>query len=63
MRTLLQKTVTLLNKSTQPLNDIAEKSGLPYDWLVGIKYERIKEPSVNRIQKLYEYLTGKRLSA
>lgn len=69
MKSLYQKTLELLDSATDPakedkksLREIAEGSGLPYDWLVGIKYDRFKNPSVNRVERLYEYLSGKKLS-
>lgn len=51
----------LLEASELSLREIAEKSGVPYDWLTAIKYDRIKNPSVNRIQALYEFLSGNSL--
>lgn len=62
MSTLLEKTLDLLNDNVTPIRELSEASGLPYDWLIGIKYNRIKKPSVDRIQKLYEYLTGSTLA-
>lgn len=61
MNSLYEKTLKLLEASEQSLQEIATGSGLPYHWLVGIKYERFKDPSVNRIQRLYEYLAGTNL--
>jgi hypothetical protein len=62
MSTLYEKTLQLLEVTDVPVRTISEESGLPYDWLIGIKYDRIKNPSVNRVQKLYEYLAGKKLA-
>jgi len=61
MDTLHEKTITLLDQCDTSIQEISEKSGLPYDWLVSVKYRRIQAPSVDRIQRLYEYLTGKKL--
>lgn len=61
MHTLHEKTLKLLEISEFTTQQIADGSSLPYDWLVGIRYDRIKNPSVNRIQKLYEFLSGKKL--
>lgn len=62
MNTLYDKTMKLLEQDVRSLRQIAKEVKLPYDWLVGVRYKRIKNPSVNRIQKLYEYLSGQRLS-
>jgi hypothetical protein len=62
MSTLYQKTLKLLEESELSLNQISEDADLPYDWLVAVRYDRIKNPSVNRIQKLYEFLNGSKLS-
>ena len=62
MNTLYIKTMELLEASPLSLREIADRSELPYDWLTAIKYDRIKNPSVNRIQHLYEFLTGASLS-
>jgi hypothetical protein len=61
MNSLYQKTLELLEATEQPLREIAEGAELPYDWLVALRYDRIKNPSVNRVQKLYEYLNGRKL--
>ena len=61
MNTLYERTMQLLEASELSLREIAEKSGVPYDWLTAIKYDRIKNPSVNRIQALYEFLSGNSL--
>jgi len=61
MNTLYRKTMEHLEASSLSLREIADRADLPYDWLTAIKYDRIKNPSVNRIQKLYEFLTGNTL--
>ena len=62
MSTLYEQTLELLVASELTLQDIAEQADLPYDWLVSIRYDRVKNPSVNRVQKLYEFLSGKPLT-
>ena len=61
MNTLYKQTLKLLEASSSPLRQIAVDADLPYDWLVGVRYDRIKNPSVNRIQQLYEFLSGDKL--
>lgn len=60
-RTLLQKTLTLFEeaKKTTTVGEIAKHSGLPDAWLR--KLPSINDPSVNRIQKLYETLSQRSL--
>lgn len=59
---LCERTLTLLRKSKTPLPDLAQRAGLPYYWLKSFKSGAIADPSVNRVQHLYEYLTGKKLA-
>lgn len=57
--TLLEKTVQLLNKEGVDLHEIHSQTNLHYAWLVRIKRGDFNDPGVNKIQELYEYLTGK----
>jgi hypothetical protein len=41
--------------------DVHKESGLPYYWLRKLVYGAVPDPSVNRIQALYEFLTNSRL--
>lgn len=59
--TLLQHTQRLLKDSEQTYSKIFVATGLEPNWLSGIASGRIKDPSVNRIQKLYEHLSGCKL--
>ena len=61
--TLLKKTRSLLKKakSENQLEEIAHKTDLPYLWLNKIADGHINGPSVNRIQKVYEHISGKKL--
>lgn len=61
MKSLYKRTLTLLKNDPRPVTQIAKESGLPYEWLFALKRERFKNPSVNRIQKLYEFLSGKKI--
>ena len=62
MDTLYEQTLRLLTDTNLTIQEIAKQSGLPYDWLVSVRYDRVKDPSVNRIQTLYEFLSGKPLN-
>lgn len=60
--TLLVRTRTLLLNTERPLLDIHRESGLPFYWLRKVKSGEIRDPSVSRTQRLYEYLTNRKLS-
>lgn len=45
----------------QTLKGIAEATGLPEAWLKVFAQGRIQDPSVNRVETLYNYLSEKPL--
>jgi hypothetical protein len=59
--TLLQKTRAILARDQRSLLELANETGLPFYWLRKFAGGKIKNPSVNRIQYLYEKLTRKKL--
>ena len=59
---LLARTRDLLQNTEQTYLDIYKATGFPPNWLTGVATGRINDPSVNRIQALYEYLQGKALT-
>ena len=60
-KSLLEETYRLLKERRVTLIDIMTGTGLNYYWLRKFASHEIKDPSVNSVQRLYEYLTGKRL--
>lgn len=54
-------TVSLLNSSGKPYTTIFLETGIVPHWLSMFATGRIANPSVNRVQFLYEYLSGKKL--
>lgn len=58
---LLRETKLLLLKSNRTYLQIYQDTGLDPNWLSSVLKGRTKNPSVNRIQKLYEYLSGRTL--
>lgn len=46
---------------TVTLKSISEETGLEEFWLSKFQNETINDPSVNRIETLYEHLSGKSL--
>jgi len=60
MSSLYEETVRLLNSRTD-IAAIAAATNLQYDWVIKLKRGDIKDPSVNKIQTIYEHLSGKPL--
>ena len=60
--TLMTRTRELLKTSKQGFLEIYSETGLPFYWLRKCAYGEFRNPSVNRVQFLYEHLTGKPLS-
>lgn len=60
-QSLLQRTTELLTQRKDTLPNIATDAHLPIHWLRKFRYGQIKDPSVNRVQRLYEYLTNSEL--
>lgn len=59
---LLAKTRELLKQTSVPVMDIHKETGLSYHWLNQMKYSKHQvDPSVSKIEKLYEFLSGKQL--
>ena len=58
---LHSKTLTLLRESDQALIDIYDQTKLPYHWLKKFSSGEIQDPSVNRVQCLYEFLAQRKL--
>ena len=40
---------------------IAAGANVSYDWLIKLKSDKIKDPSVNKVQAVYEYLSERPL--
>jgi hypothetical protein len=59
---LLARTRELLSECEVPVIQIHHDTGLSYHWLNQMKYSSKQvDPSVSKIEKLYEYLSGKQL--
>lgn len=60
---LMLKTLELLKKDSRGLAELADSSetGLSYHWLKKFYAGEFANPSVNRIQYLYEFLSGKKV--
>jgi hypothetical protein len=51
----------LLFEDKRSLLDIHKSSGVPYHWLKKFSSDIFANPSVNRVQCLYEFLSGTKL--
>lgn len=54
---LLEKTRQLLQDCDLQLTQIANMSGLGYEWLKKFKADLIPDPSVNKVQVLHDFLS------
>lgn len=59
--TLLTRTIELVRTCGKSPGKIAAETGLSVYWITSLRYDTTKEPSVNKIVMLYEYLSGKKL--
>ena len=57
MYSLMVTTRELLLSDKRSLMTIFVESGIPFFWLCKFKDGKIKDPSVNKVQALYEFLT------
>lgn len=58
---LHSKTLQLLKESGKKPQDIYAETGLPFYWVKKFLTNGFENPSVNRVQFLYEYLTNTNL--
>ena len=59
--TLLNKTIQLLHNN-RPLEKVSRETGLSLYWLQKLVRSEIPDPSVNKVQKLYEHLAQQELN-
>lgn len=55
----MRATLRLLDETDKSLPDIANAVGVSFYWLRKFKSGEISNPSVNRVERLYNYLSGK----
>lgn len=53
---LLQKTLSLAKETKEPVKKICDAAGVTPRWYYMLLDGDIKDPSVNRIQRLHDYL-------
>lgn len=59
--TLVTEVRKMLKADVRPQLQMATELRVPYHWLKSFMAGAIVDPSVNRIQHIYEQLTGRRL--
>ena len=59
--TLYTRTLDLARQYEGSQIELAQRAGVPFHWLRSFLAGTIRDPSVNRTQALYEFLTGKSL--
>lgn len=60
---LMAKTIELLRNDERDLLQIHKDTNVPFYWLRELAAGKVKNPSVNRVQYLYEKLTARSLIA
>ena len=58
MSSLMAKTKELLDKDERSLLDLHKECQISYYWLRKFKSGVLIDPSVNKVQALYEFLSG-----
>lgn len=58
---LLAKTIELIRTCGKSAYTLSQETGLSYYWLQSIRYNYKIDPSVTKVVKLYEHLSGKKL--
>lgn len=58
---LMERTRSLLTSDARSLPQIFVDTGVPFYWLRNFATGKLRNPSVNRVQYLYEQLSGQKL--
>ena len=58
---LMTVTRDLLHNDVRTQQEIHKGTGIPFHWIQQFSFGKFKNPSVNRVQSLYEFLSGKSL--
>ena len=61
--TLLEKTIKLLNSSEKSPAAIAKETGLKPRWMYMVSRNELADPSVNKIELIYNYLVAEQNKA
>jgi hypothetical protein len=61
-QSLMDATVKLINDDPRTLLEIWRDTGVPFYWLQNLVKYKYANPSVNRVQYIYEKLSGEKLA-
>lgn len=56
--TLLARTIRLLNESGLTYRQVASGAAVDMEWLAKFKQNRIREPGVNKVQRVHDFLVA-----
>jgi len=59
---LVKETLRLINNEPRGLLAVSQKTGVPFYWLRKFSAGKIPNPGVNRVQFLFEKLSGEKIS-
>ena len=59
--TLLIRTIEILKADKRTLRMIGQATGIPFYWLKKLSAGEIDDPSVNRVQYLFEFISKTKL--
>lgn len=59
---LTARTIELLNETDLTLPEVFMATGISLYWLRKFKQDAVLYPSANRVQRLYEFLSGHKLN-
>lgn len=61
--TFMQATIDLIEKDGRTDLELYRATGIPHHWIANLRKGNCLNPSVNRVQYLFEYLSGRKLFA
>lgn len=59
--TLMERTIALILNDGRTLPELYRDTGVPFYWIKNFVKRKFANPSVNRVQYLYEQLSGTKL--
>lgn len=60
--TLMEKTIELLKETSIPVEKITKDTNLSFYWVTRFRRGEFKDPGVNKVECLYDYLNSKKLA-
>lgn len=60
--TLMERTISLLKETNIPVEKITKDTKLSFYWVTRFRRGEFKDPGVNKVECLYDYLSTKKPS-